>query len=95
VNWYRWQGTDLLLAVRVQPRAPRDGFGPPLGDEIKIQLRAPPVDERANHQLIAFLAETFDVPRSAIVLLGGRHGRSKRLLVRTPQRLPAMVAPQT
>jgi hypothetical protein len=24
MSWYRWQGADLLLTIRLQPRASRD-----------------------------------------------------------------------
>jgi uncharacterized protein (TIGR00251 family) len=89
MSWYQWQGEDLILQVRVQPRAHRDAFAEPLGEAIKIQLRAPPVDGRANASLMAFLAEAFQVPRAQVRLLSGARGRSKRLCIQAPRRLPA------
>lgn len=88
MSWYQWHGEDLIVQVRVQPRARRDAFAEPLGEAIKIQLRAPPVDGRANASLIAFLAEVFEVPRTQVTLLSGARGRSKRLCIQAPRALP-------
>lgn len=91
--WYRWEGDDLLLAVRVQPRASRDELVGPLGDELKIRLTAPPVDGKANTHLVKVLAKAFGVPRNAVILLSGDTGRSKRLRIEKPARLPKIIAP--
>ena len=47
----------------------------------KIQLKAPPVDGAANKALIAFLAEVWGVPKSAITIALGASGRTKRVEV--------------
>ncbi|EIC19889.1 DUF167 family protein [Thiorhodovibrio frisius] len=88
MTWYRWDGEDLTLNLRVQPRARRDGFAEPIGDAVKVQLRAPPVDGRANASLIAFVAKAFGVPRAQVTLLSGEHSRSKRLRIQAPRALP-------
>lgn len=91
MSWYAWSGQDLIIQVRVQPRARQDGFADTLGDAIKVKLRAPPVDGRANASLIAFLSEAFGVSRAAVTLLSGERGRAKRLRIREPSRLPAEI----
>ncbi|MBK1648699.1 DUF167 family protein [Rhabdochromatium marinum] len=93
MDWYQWQGGDVILRVRVQPRARRDGFAEPLGEAIKLQLRAPPVDGKANASLIAFLAKAFGVSRAEVTLLSGEHSRTKRLRIQAPQALPAGIEP--
>ncbi len=52
-----------------------------LGDAVKIRLKAPPVDGRANKALIAFLAKALNVGRSQVTLIGGQTSRMKRLRV--------------
>lgn len=44
---------------------------------IKIDVAAPPEDGKANAELIRFLAEYFDVPRSSVEILSGQTGRRK------------------
>ena len=93
MTWYRWDDADLVLEVRVQPRAKHSGFAPQPGDRLRIRLTAPPVDGRANAALIAFLAEAFDVPQAAVQIEHGAAGRGKRLRIHAPRALPpALVA---
>ena len=87
-HFYRWQGEDLLLSVKVQPRARRDEIAGILGTQIKIRIKAPPVDGRANNHLIGYLAKLFEVPKSRIKIVSGESGRDKRVAVCSPERLP-------
>ena len=55
----RRDGRDLVLEVRVQPRASRSEFAGLHGDRVRVRLQAPPVDGRANAALVEFLAAAF------------------------------------
>lgn len=88
MGWYRWEDDDLLLNLRVQPRASRNEFAGPLGDALKVRVTAPPVDGRANEHLIRWLAELFGVPRAQVVLITGVGCRLKSFRIRAPQTLP-------
>jgi uncharacterized protein (TIGR00251 family) len=92
MSWYRWDGPDLVLEVRVQPRAKRDEFSAAAGGRLKVRLAAPPVDGKANAALIVFLAEAFAVPRAAVTLEQGIAARDKRLRVNQPRVVPPMLA---
>jgi uncharacterized protein (TIGR00251 family) len=81
---------DLLLEVRVQPRASRTEFAGAIGDRLRVRLQAPPVDGRANAALVEFLADAFDVPRARVTIEHGLAGRDKRVRVRGV----GVVAPQ-
>lgn len=85
----RWQGDDLLLAVYIQPRASRDEIAGTHGDALRIRITAPPVDGAANTALCRFLADLFDVPRSAISVESGETGRRKTVRIRGPRARPA------
>ena len=88
MSWYRWNGTDLYLSVRVQPRASKDEFVAPLGDSYKIRITAPPVEGKANAHLQRFLATTFGVARSQVEVIKGAQGRSKIVRIQSPRELP-------
>lgn len=90
--WYQWQGEDLILTVRLQPRASRDEIVGPHGDALKIRITAPPVEGKANTHLLKFLASAFDVPRANVTLVSGDIARSKRLRIHAPRQLPAAAA---
>ena len=94
MSWYRWDGEDLELRVRVQPRAPKDAFvePDPSGDYYRVRLKAPPVEGKANAHLMAFLGKAFGVAKSLVTLESGELNRQKRVRIRAPQKLPAELA---
>jgi len=67
------------LVVHVVPRAKRTEVAGRHGDAIKIKLKAPPVDGAANAELVRFVAERLDVPRSDVTITAGYTGRRKTL----------------
>jgi len=77
----RAHAEGCTLAVRVQPGAKKTAFAGFYGENsetrVKIALQAPPIDGRANEALIAFLAEVFGLPRSAVAIQHGQTSRSK------------------
>ncbi len=69
------------LDVTVVPRASRSRVVGTLGDRIKVQLAAPPVDGAANDELVALLAELLDVPSRAITIVRGQTSRRKTVRI--------------
>lgn len=76
----------VRLAVRAQPGAKRTAivgvYGEGAAAQLKITVQAPPVEGRANEALVAFLAQMFSVPKSAVELVSGESSRSKVFLLR-------------
>jgi uncharacterized protein len=76
----------VTLAIRAQPGAKKTAIVGVYGDgeaaQLKIAVQAPPVEGRANEALVAFLAETFEVPERSVELVSGKLSRSKVFLVR-------------
>ena len=89
--FFQWQDGDLVLNVRVQPRAAGDGFAETLGDQIKLRITAAPVDGKANKYLIAFIAKTFKVAKANVSIISGVSGRNKRIKIHRPAHLPAII----
>lgn len=81
-SFLRETSGGTLLSVKLQPRASRNGIGEPLGDELKIQVTAPPVDSAANAALIELLAEKLGCARGQVELVRGRTSRHKTLLLK-------------
>jgi uncharacterized protein (TIGR00251 family) len=78
----RRDGDDLVIELRIQPRAQRSEFAGRHGGRLRVRLQAPPVDGRANAALVAFLAEAFAVPRARVVIEQGLASRDKRVRIR-------------
>jgi hypothetical protein len=72
----------VIVAVRVQPRASRDEVAGEMNGALKIRLRAPAVENRANEALVEFLALLLKTPKSAVRILAGDRSRTKRLEIR-------------
>lgn len=89
MSWWRWDGPDLLLELRVTPRGGRDAVEGLNDGRLRLRLRAPPVDDRANEALTRLLAEAFGVGRAGVLIEHGGSARSKRVRIRAPRALPA------
>jgi uncharacterized protein len=85
----RHDGPDLLLDVRVQPRASRTEFAGLMGDRLRIRLHAPPVDGRANAALVEFVATQCGLARTRVTLERGQAGRDKQLRLHGVAAIPA------
>jgi uncharacterized protein len=71
-----------ILRVHVIPNAKSNGVVGEHGGAVKIKLRAPAVEGKANAALIRFLAEQIKLPRYAIVLKRGEKSRDKLIHIR-------------
>ena len=87
-GWFRWDGEDLILRIRVQPRSSREAIAGPEGDRLKVRLHAPPVEGEANAALIALIARSCGVACGRVELIRGRGGREKDLRICAPRKLP-------
>lgn len=72
----------VILLVRVQPRASKDEIAGEINGALKVRLRAPAVEDRANEALVEFLAELLKTPKSAVRILSGDRSRTKRIEIR-------------
>ena len=73
--------TETRLNVRVQPKASRSEVAGYEAGVLRVSIAAPPVEGKANEELIAFLARALGVRRSDITLIHGEKGRNKVLAV--------------
>lgn len=79
--WARWRDGALLLAVHVQPGARRTALAGQYADRLKIALHAPPVDGKANEELLRFLAAELDLRRSGLRIAAGHASREKSVAI--------------
>ena len=92
-DFYEWRDGDLLLDVRVQPKASGERLGEVAAGRIKVYLTAPPVDGKANKALLKFMGRLFRTPPSTIEIVSGQSDRNKRLRIPSPRRLPETISP--
>lgn len=87
--WLREDGASLVLSLHVQPGAKRTEIAGVHGDALKIRLAAPPVDGKANAELLRFLAAEFGVSLRNVSLVRGETSRAKQARIDAPRRRPA------
>lgn len=71
-----------LIRVKVKPGARASTLQPPDGDDTwRAQLKSPPVDGKANDELVKLVSTHFKCPRKAVTITAGRKGRIKRVRI--------------
>lgn len=85
---FEWRGQTLRLKCKLQPNASANKFAGVANQELKILLTSPPVDGKANAQLVKFLGKAFGVPKSAVNIVAGELNRHKTVEICAPKKLP-------
>lgn len=67
----------VLLIVQAAPRAAKSEICGVHGDAIKIRVKAPPVDGKANQALREFIAELLGIPLRSVELVSGDTSKRK------------------
>ena len=86
----------IRLKVRVIPNARHNEVAGFTGDEIRLKIKAPAVEGKANAALIEYLAELTDVPRSKIQIKAGEKARIKVVELEgpSPEEVRARIVPK-
>ena len=70
-----------LIQVSVKPRARLSLLEEITPGNWRAQLKSPPVDGKANQELIALVAARFGCPKSAVSIKSGASSRVKRVRI--------------
>ena len=71
--------SGCTLELKVIPNAPRDAIAGWLGNALKVKIRAPALEGRANDALLDFIASELGLPRRDVALVRGEKSRHKVL----------------
>ncbi|MBR8837965.1 MAG: DUF167 domain-containing protein [Stigonema ocellatum SAG 48.90 = DSM 106950] len=69
--------------VKVKPNSKVQKIQEEADGNLVVHLKSPPVDGKANEELIKLLAEKFDVPKSHIRIRSGLSSRQKLIEIDT------------
>jgi len=73
----------LILQVKVKPNARASSLTQESDGTWTARVKSPPVDGKANDELVRLVAGHFRCPKSAVTIKTGATGRTKRIEVRT------------
>lgn len=86
-------GEGVRLKVRLAPKSSRDEIAGFIEDAVKIKVKAPPVDGKANEALVKFLSKKLGVSKSSIAIVTGLTNRTKTVKITglTPEYVVAVL----
>jgi len=87
---FRWQGEDLILELKVIPKSTIDRLEVDT-DQLKLKIRAMPIDGKANQYLKKFLGKLFSVPQTRVLVEKGQNQSHKSVRIIQPGSLPTWI----
>jgi uncharacterized protein (TIGR00251 family) len=69
----------VTVSLRAQPRARRTALDFTPRGGLKVAVTAPPEDGRANEAIVALLAQSWRLPKSAFEVIQGMAARNKTI----------------
>lgn len=72
---------SVTLNLQTTPNAPRSQIVGWVGDRLKVKVKAPAVEGKANAELLRFLAECCGVRPGAVSLVRGETARLKTVRI--------------
>ncbi len=67
----------MKKSIKVKPNSKKQAIIEEEDGSLTVHLKSPPVDGKANKELIELLAQRFSVSKSQITILMGLSGRNK------------------
>lgn len=67
----------MKKSIKVKPNSKKQAIIEEEDGSLTVYLKSPPVDGKANKELIELLAKKFDVPKANISIQMGLSGRNK------------------
>jgi uncharacterized protein len=83
LNFGRWHSKSaaVILRVKVKPNSRRSSLTQEADGSWLALVKAPPIDGRANAELVTLVAEHFGCRKSAVRIRSGASGRIKLVSV--------------
>lgn len=73
--------TTVILQIKVKPRAKVSELSRAADGTWIARLKSPPVDGKANEELVGLVAEAFQCRKAAVTIKAGAAGRTKLVRV--------------
>lgn len=88
---YFWKDDVLHLHCTIKAHAKTNSIEKIHANRLKIHIKAPAIDGKANNELIKFLAGYFGVNHQSIQIIKGSLARDKQLIIANPRILPEFI----
>jgi len=79
--WYREVKGGIVVKVKVIPKSSRPSIQGVDNNRLRMKLKSPPVEGKANRELVETLAKVLKVPKREIEIIKGIKGREKEVFI--------------
>lgn len=80
-SFYKEQNENLILKIKAVPNSSKNEICGLLDDALKVKIKAPAVENKANEELVKFFAKLLKVPKSSVILKSGGTSKVKTLCI--------------
>ena len=68
---------SVPIKIKVEPRSSKSGIVGLYGDALKVKLTSPPVEGKANKELVEVLAKACGIRKGDIEIVSGKSSKNK------------------
>ncbi|MCK9554509.1 DUF167 domain-containing protein [bacterium] len=83
MTYYKKTADGFLIEAKIVTRSSKSSIAGVLGEKLKICLKSPPVEGRANDELTALIAKRLGLSRKYVVIVRGRACSNKKIIIKT------------
>jgi len=80
-SWYKEAKGGIVIRIKVTPKSSRPGIQGVNNNRLCIKLKSPPIEGKANQELVETLAKALKVPKREIEIIRGIKGREKEVFI--------------
>lgn len=78
-DFYCFEENSVIVNVRIQPGSSKNSLEGIISNCLKIKIKSPPVDGKANKELIKFLSKYFKVSKMNVKIINGEKSKLKKI----------------
>ena len=78
-SFYYTSNNGVVLKIKAVPNSSKNEICGLLDDALKVKIKAPAVENKANEELVKFFAKLLKIPKSSVVLKSGASSKIKSL----------------
>lgn len=80
-KFYKEQNNTLVLKIKAVPNSSKNEICGLFDDALKVKIKAPAVENKANEELVKFFAKLLKVPKSSVILKSGGTSKLKTICI--------------
>ena len=94
-SWLIWRGNDQwLVQLAIRSGAKENRGNGELDGRLKLSVKAPPIEGRANQAIVRAIALAAGIPTSRVKLVSGAKSKHKSLVIEMPEEASDSLAKQ-